>query len=101
MSTLTRRRDPNIPQDEHCERCDGCRWVCEAHPERPWEGPCACGCGAIFVHHAIGVCFEPRRFGFRDRQKKLAQHRRLLSWLEMQQDPPEPCRLPTSRAHWS
>jgi hypothetical protein len=29
-----------------CWRCDGCRWVCEAHPERPWEGPLACGCGA-------------------------------------------------------
>jgi hypothetical protein len=29
-----------------CKRCDGCRWVCEAHPDRPWEGPNACGCGA-------------------------------------------------------
>jgi hypothetical protein len=29
-----------------CARCDGCRWVCEAHPERPWEGQTACGCGA-------------------------------------------------------
>jgi hypothetical protein len=22
-----------------CLRCDNCRWVCEKHPERPWEGP--------------------------------------------------------------
>jgi hypothetical protein len=22
-----------------CARCDSCRWVCEAHPERPWLGP--------------------------------------------------------------
>jgi hypothetical protein len=29
-----------------CARCDGTRWVREAHPERPWEGQCACGCGA-------------------------------------------------------
>jgi hypothetical protein len=29
-----------------CARCDNCRWVCEGHPERPWEGPRACGCGA-------------------------------------------------------
>jgi hypothetical protein len=29
-----------------CARCDNCRWVCEAHPDRPWDGPRACGCGA-------------------------------------------------------
>jgi hypothetical protein len=29
-----------------CWRCDGCLWVCESHPERPWEGDRACGCGA-------------------------------------------------------
>lgn len=29
-----------------CARCHGCRWVCEAHRDRPWEGPQACGCGA-------------------------------------------------------
>ncbi len=30
----------------YCPRCDNCRWVCEAHPDKPWEGPRACGCGA-------------------------------------------------------
>jgi hypothetical protein len=30
-----------------CLRCDNARWVCEAHPDRPWsEGPRACACGA-------------------------------------------------------
>ena len=29
-----------------CPRCLGSHWVCEAHPERPWEGEYACGCGA-------------------------------------------------------
>ncbi|WP_156526917.1 hypothetical protein [Bradyrhizobium sp.] len=29
-----------------CPRCDGTHWVCESHPERPWDGPNACGCGA-------------------------------------------------------
>jgi hypothetical protein len=29
-----------------CARCDNCRWVCENHPDQPWEGPRACGCGA-------------------------------------------------------
>jgi hypothetical protein len=31
---------------QSCTHCGGCRWVCEAHPERPWDGPHACGCGA-------------------------------------------------------
>jgi hypothetical protein len=30
----------------YCARCDNCRFVCEAHPDKPWDGPCACGCGA-------------------------------------------------------
>jgi hypothetical protein len=29
-----------------CSRCDDCGWVCENHPERPWQGPRACPCGA-------------------------------------------------------
>jgi hypothetical protein len=33
-----------------CVRCAGYRWVCEAHPERPWDGPHACGCGAPGDH---------------------------------------------------
>jgi hypothetical protein len=28
-----------------CARCDGTHWVCENHPDRPWDGPKACGCG--------------------------------------------------------
>jgi hypothetical protein len=28
-----------------CFRCEDTRWVCENHPERPWEGQHACGCG--------------------------------------------------------
>jgi hypothetical protein len=31
---------------QYYPRCDNCRWVCETHPERPWDGPRACGCGA-------------------------------------------------------
>jgi hypothetical protein len=30
-----------------CLRCDGTRWVCESHPDTPWEdSPRACSCGA-------------------------------------------------------
>lgn len=28
-----------------CERCEGCSWVCEQHPDKPMEGPHACNCG--------------------------------------------------------
>src|SRR6188472_3993592 len=28
-----------------CPRCDDYRWVCENHPDKPWEGPRACDCG--------------------------------------------------------
>jgi hypothetical protein len=31
---------------QFCDRCAKCRWVCEAHPNRPWDGEHACGCGA-------------------------------------------------------
>jgi hypothetical protein len=28
-----------------CTLCDDGGWVCENHPEVPWEGPRACPCG--------------------------------------------------------
>jgi hypothetical protein len=28
-----------------CARCDNGRWVCENHPDKPWLGDSACGCG--------------------------------------------------------
>lgn len=28
-----------------CPHCDDCFWVCENHPEQPWEGDRACSCG--------------------------------------------------------
>jgi hypothetical protein len=30
----------------YCPTCKGQRWVCEAHEDRPWEGPEGCECGA-------------------------------------------------------
>jgi hypothetical protein len=29
-----------------CARCANERWVCEAHPDRPWDGEHGCPCGA-------------------------------------------------------
>jgi hypothetical protein len=29
-----------------CARRDNCHWIREAHRDRPWDGPHACGCGA-------------------------------------------------------
>ena len=28
-----------------CLCCEDCCWVCEDHPDRPWQDPHACGCG--------------------------------------------------------
>src|ERR1700722_4428055 len=28
-----------------CSACEDCGWVCENHPEKPWEGEHACRCG--------------------------------------------------------
>jgi hypothetical protein len=28
-----------------CDCCEDCGWVCENHPEKPWGGEHACGCG--------------------------------------------------------
>jgi hypothetical protein len=36
-----------------CARCKNCRWVREAHPVRPWDGPHACGCGARSTAESI------------------------------------------------
>jgi hypothetical protein len=28
-----------------CLCCEDTGWVCENHPDQPWEGPHACSCG--------------------------------------------------------
>jgi len=30
-------------QPMECDTCDNTGFVCEAHPNRPWNGPCGCG----------------------------------------------------------
>lgn len=36
--------------NKSCRNCDNTGWVCENHPQRPWDGESgrhdACGCGA-------------------------------------------------------
>src|SRR5262249_30991492 len=42
---------------DKCPRCDGSRWVCEAHEDRPWEGadsPRAYKCGGAGM--PCGLC---------------------------------------------
>jgi hypothetical protein len=29
----------------NCLLCEDCGWVCEIHPDRPWDGEHACTCG--------------------------------------------------------
>jgi len=38
--------DPLPKGEGMCARCQGQRWVCENHPDRPWEVPGGCSCGA-------------------------------------------------------
>lgn len=35
-----------MPDEPICPTCKGQRWVCEAHPDRPWGGPEGCKCDA-------------------------------------------------------
>jgi hypothetical protein len=30
-----------------CDQCEDCGGLCERHPDKPWEGPHACPCGAL------------------------------------------------------
>src|SRR6478752_1743148 len=37
------RNSPSVPMK--CLVCEDCGWVCENHPDQPWQGPHACACG--------------------------------------------------------
>jgi hypothetical protein len=46
-----------MPIDPNCPHCAGDGWVCENHPERPWEGSRlqnACTCGGAGM--PCGLC---------------------------------------------
>jgi hypothetical protein len=43
----------------HCKNCDNTGWVCEAHENKPWEGPLACGCGEPGAPCPVCNCLEP------------------------------------------
>ena len=50
-----------------CTACDDTRWVCEAHDDRPWEGPRACTCGGAGMPCPVCNTKEPPEMpaGFR------------------------------------
>jgi hypothetical protein len=35
-----------LRENEDCPICSGVRWVCENHPDKPWNDELACTCGA-------------------------------------------------------
>lgn len=39
-------RDKRAAIEHACICCEGTGWVCEEHPNQPWEGAHACHCGA-------------------------------------------------------
>jgi hypothetical protein len=58
-----------------CAICEDIGWVCENHPERPWDGPHACSCGgagAPCPNCNVPVDGEPPRMpeGFRTEVNK-------------------------------
>src|SRR5580692_411856 len=59
-----------------CSLCEDCGWVCESHPDRPWEGEHACACGgagrACLARTAIRPITAPRR-GLRRVQNGIRQ----------------------------
>jgi len=64
----------------NCLLCEDCGWVCEAHPELPWEGGHACTCGGAGmpcpVCNPVQEGSEPRMpAGFKtDTDKKGRRH---------------------------
>lgn len=44
-----------------CARCDGCRWVCEAHPEPPWKAPLPRAAAALRALPAPSATPQSRR----------------------------------------
>ena len=45
----------------NCFRCEDSGWVCENHPDRPWDGPHACSCGAAGEPAPLDPCNLRRR----------------------------------------
>jgi hypothetical protein len=35
-----------LTRETKCAVCHDTAWVCENHPDKPWDGPHACPCGA-------------------------------------------------------
>jgi hypothetical protein len=61
---------------EHtCSLCDGSGWVCEEHPDQPWQGPHACTCGAA-ARHALTATAPTNRRGFRKASSLMLKARR-------------------------
>ena len=54
----------NAPIGPYCNNCDDGGWVCEGHPDKPWDGTSkrsdACGCGP---GRPCDVCNEGLRRG--------------------------------------
>jgi len=50
---------PIWPDGKPLGACEDCGWVCESHPDRPWEGEHACTCGGAPSEHLY-----PRSTGF-------------------------------------
>jgi hypothetical protein len=46
----------------NCLRCEDTGWVCENHPNQPWQGPHACTCGGAGA--PCPVCLSQIKSGY-------------------------------------
>jgi hypothetical protein len=44
-----------IPQRSNCPICDGSGWVCEDHPDKPWQHDACGGAGSPCICNPNGV----------------------------------------------
>jgi hypothetical protein len=73
---MTRLRQEASP-GKACRRCDDSRWVCENHPDRPWQWERACSCGGAGAPCPDCNAADPPRLpaGFKvDAGKKSRRH---------------------------
>jgi hypothetical protein len=48
-------RPMGFDAEMNCSLCEDCGWVCENHPEKPWETAASSACSILIAKTSIGV----------------------------------------------
>jgi hypothetical protein len=54
-------RSERAKPENICSLCDGGGWVCEEHPDQPWQHACTCGAAGAPCPHCNSAADEPLR----------------------------------------